>query len=149
MSTEKKKVISLNYSEGGLQPEMKPILLNYKKWKKDSSTKPDEGKPSYSRGLEDVQRMEGDAVLIAKKAAQALSKSLETYHEAREKSARKKKDGALEDFLDNSAKATSAYLKEASDIPVDLADSIGRSSLRKNLRKSLRRAGGFIGKWKI
>ncbi len=149
MSTEKKKFISLNYSEGGLQPEMKPILLNYRKWKKDSSTKPDESKPSYSRGLEDVQRMEGDAVVIAKKAAQALAKSLETYHEAREKSARKKKDGALEDFLDNSAKATSAYLKEASDIPVDLADSIGRSSLRKNLRKSLRRAGGFIGKWKI
>jgi len=152
MSAEaKKNAVPLRQSESGLEPDPKPIVLNYKKWKKQSSKKAetDTDKPRYTKGLADVQKMEGDAVQIAQTAARALSMSLDTYHEARQKSAKKKTDGALEDFIHNTAKATSTFLKETSDIPVEVADSISRSNMRKNLRKGIRRAAKKLSTWTI
>ena len=149
VADENKNVRVLRQSDGELQPDLKPIVLNYKKWKKKGKNKAKEGKPKYSRGLKDIQRLEGDAVQVAQTAARALSKGIGTYQEERQQSAKKKTDGAIEDFINNSAKATSTYLKEASDIPVDLANSVSRLSIRKNLRKGLRRASKRILKWPI
>ncbi|OGO33557.1 MAG: hypothetical protein A2W35_14670 [Chloroflexi bacterium RBG_16_57_11] len=139
----------LRPSGGELQPELKPIVLNYKKWKKKGNNKAKEGKPKYSKGLEDIQRLEGDMVRVTQTGARALSRSIDAYEEERRQSAKKKTDGAIEDFIHNSAKATGTYLKEASDIPVDLADSVSRLSFRKNLRKGLRRASKRILTWPI
>ncbi len=142
-------------SRDSAQPEnvVKPIVLKYKKVKKkskdDAGVDGAEAKEKYSKGLEDIQRLEGDLVKVTQKAAKALSKGVEVYEKERTKSAREKKDGAIEDFVHNSAKATSAYLKEASDIPVDLAESVSTSSLRKQLRKNLRQASRFLRLWRI
>ena len=122
------------------QPTMKPIVLDYKKRQKKAQTKAKTGKPRYTPGLADAQRLEGDAVHIAQSAARALSRSLDVYEEERRKSASKKKDGAIEDFIHNSARANSAFMKETSDIPIDLADAVSRLSFRKALRKNIRRA---------
>ena len=59
-------------------------------------------------------------------------------------SAKEKTDGAIEDFFNNSAKATSAYLKEASEIPVDIVEAIDTESYRKRMRRNLRRASKFM-----
>jgi len=148
--SEQKKVRLLRHSDGELQPELKPIVLDYKKRrKKKQASDVDGGKEKYSKGLGDVQRMEGDMVRVNQKAARALSKGMDTYERERQKSAKAKKDGAVEDFVYNSAKATSAYIKEASDIPVDMAESLGKGKLSKSLRKSLRRTSRMIGLWRI
>jgi len=135
-------------SHGKLQPQTKPIVLEYKKEKqtKDDET---ERKPKYSKGLEDLQVLEADLLRISQKAAKAFSKGIDTYQQEREKSAEEKTDGAIEDFLHNSAKAMSVSMKEASDIPIDIAEAVNKESYRKRLRKSLRDASKAIDFWKL
>ncbi len=132
------------------ESRIKPIVLKYKKLKKKKAEAAEgESKEKYSKGLENIQRLEGNVVRISQKATKALSKGLEVYEKEREKSAQEKTDGAIEDFIHNSAKATSTYLKEASDIPLDVADAVSNSSYRKELRKNLRRASKFLRLWRI
>ena len=141
----------LRRTGGKLQSDMKPIVLEYKgRKKKTKETKAeDNGKEKYTEGLEDVQVLEGNMVRIAQRAAKAASKGLYTYEHERQKSAKEKTDGAIEDFFNNSAKATSAYLKEASDIPIDVVESINTESYRKRLRKNLKRTSKLIRLFRI
>lgn len=147
--SEKKKVLLLHRSHGKLQAELKPIVLEYKSNKKKKKDNGDKQKEQYSEGLEDVQRFEGDAVRLAQKSAKAFSKSLDTYEQERKRSAKEKKDGAIEDFVHNSAKATSTYMKEASEIPIDLAESLNTGSYRKRLRDSLHQVSKVIRLFRI
>ncbi len=145
---QNKKVRLLHHSHGELHPKIQPIVLEYKSRKKDKNSE-DDGEERYSEGLEDVQRLEGDMVHMTQKAAKAFSKGIDAYENERQKSAKAKKDGAAEDFVHNSAKATSAFIKEASDIPVDVAESVSRIASPKRLRKNLRRISKQIGMWPL
>jgi hypothetical protein len=133
----------LRRTGGKLQSEVKPIILEYKGRKQKSKPKAEEN------GLEDVQVLEGNMVRIAQRAAKAASKGIDTYEQERQRSAKEKTDGAIEDFFNNSAKATSAYLKEASDIPLDVVESLNTESYRKRLRKNLRRTSKLIRLFRI
>lgn len=139
----------LRRTGGKLQSEIKPIILEYKGRKKKSKPKAEKGQEKYSEGLEDVQVMERNMIHIAQKAAKAASKGLDTYEHERQKSAKEKTDGAIEYFFNNSAKAISVSLKEASDIPVDVVESINTESYRKRLRKTLKRTSRFIRLFRI
>lgn len=145
-ATNKARVLRRSY--GKLQPQTKPIVLEYRKEApiSESETKP---KRKYSKGLEDLQVLEEDLLRISQKAARAFSKGIDTYQQEREKSAEEKTDGAIEDFLHNSAKAMSVSMKEASDIPIDIAEAVGKESNRKRLRKSLRDISKAIDFWKL
>lgn len=151
MSEPKVKV--LRRTSSGLKPEVKPIVLEYKRAKeeKESSTEGDaKSNKKYSKGLEDIQTLEDDMLRVTQKAAKAFSKGIDTYQAEREKSAEEKTDGAIEDFIHNSAKAMSASMKEASDIPVDIAESLSReTSARKQLRKALKETSKAIGFWRL
>jgi hypothetical protein len=154
MSEEEKASVRMNNRDiGSSEYAVKPIILEYKKLKKKKQSvateSSDNSKEKYSKGLEDIQRLESNVVRITQKATKALSKGVDVYEKEREKSAREKTDGAIEDFINNSAKATSAYLKEASDIPIDLAESVSTDSYRKRLRKNLRQASKFLRLWRI
>ena len=148
MSDSESKVHVMHRTGSGLKPDVKPIVLEYKKGKKSSGVE-GESQPRYSKGLKDIQTLEADILSVSQKAAKALSKGIDTYQEEREKSASEKKDGAIEDFVNNSAKAMSASIKEASDIPVDIAESMNTSTYRKLLRRSLRDTSRVIGFWRI
>ena len=140
----------LRRTGGKLQAEMKPIILEYKGRKKKSKPQAEEnGQAKYSEGLEDVQVLEGNMLRVAQRAAKAASKGIDTYEQERQRSAKEKTDGAIEDFFNNSAKATSAYLKEASEIPIDMVDAINTESYRKRLRKNLRRTSKLIRLFRI
>jgi len=139
----------LRRTGGKLKSGMQPIVLEYKGHKKKSKAQPDETPKKYSEGLEDVQVLEGNMVRIAQRAAKAASKGLDTYEQERQRSAQEKTDGAIEEFFNNSAKATSAYMKEVSDIPIDVVESINTESYRKQLRKNLRRTSKLISLFRI
>jgi hypothetical protein len=148
--SENTKPRVLRRAHGKLQPEIRPVVLEYSEHRKKRDARTDdEDKEKYSDGLEDVQVLEGNVVRVAQKAVKALSKGVDTYERERRQSAKEKADGAIEDFFNNSAKATSAYLKEASDIPVDLMESINTKSYRKRLRKNLRRTSRLIRLFRI
>jgi len=147
---EKHDVLVLRRSHGKLHNAVEPIVIEYKERKKKRKRAADDNEPErYSRGLKDVQRFEGDAVKIARKSAKAFSKGLDTYEQERSRSAKEKKDGAIEDFMHNSAKAASTYMKETSDIPVDIAESMYTKSYRKRLRRNLRRVSRVIRLFRI
>lgn len=148
-SDNKKKVTVLRRAGGKLQADLRPIVLDYKERSKKKKSAEEGETEQYSEGLEDVQRLEGSAVRLAQKSARALSKSLDTYEQERKRSAKEKKDGAIEDFVHNSAKAASVYMKEASEIPLDIADSLDTTSYRKRLRETLRQASRMIRLFRI
>lgn len=144
------KVLVLCRTRAGLQSEVRPIVIDYKKRRKNKRrAAKDDDEERYSEGLEDVQRLEGNLVHVAKRSARVLSKGIDTYEQERDRSAKEKKDGAIEDFIDNSAKAASASMKEASELPVDIAEALGDRSYRRRTRKSLRRVSGIIRLFRI
>lgn len=147
--SEEPKVRVLRRTGSGLKPDVKPIVLEYKRDKEEKTTKDKKSKAKYSKGLEDIQNLESDVLRVSQKAAKALYKGIDTYQTEREKSAEEKTDGAIEDFVHNSAKAMSASLKEASDIPVDIAESISTDSYRKQLRKALKETSKAISFWRL
>jgi hypothetical protein len=145
---EKKKLTVLSHSRGTLQSEVRPIVLQYKKRKKKGGIE-DDDEEKYSKGLKDVQQLEGNILRVTKRSTNALSKGIDTYEHERNLSAKEKKDGVIEDFVDNSAKAVSASMKEVSEIPVDIAESLKVTSFRKRARKNLRRASKIIRLFRI
>ncbi|HKY55946.1 MAG TPA: hypothetical protein VJM08_16645 [Anaerolineales bacterium] len=143
------KVIVLRRTREGLQSEIRPIVIDYKKRRRNKRRAEEDDEERYSEGLEDVQRLEGNLVRVAKRSANAFSKGIDTYEQERNRSAKEKKDGVLEDFIDNSAKAASASMKEASELPIDIAEVLSGRSNRKRVRKSLRRISGTIRLFRI
>lgn len=141
---EKKKQTTLHLYRGRLQSDIEPILIKYKARKKKKRAIEDEPKEKYSRSLEDIQRFEGNLLRITKRSVNALSKGFDTYERERKVSTKAKKDGAIEDFVDNSAKAASTYIQEVSEIPIDIAEALSIEPGRKRLRKNLRRVSRII-----
>jgi hypothetical protein len=147
--TENRKVIVLRRTREGLQSEIRPILIEYKERRKRKRRAGEDDEERYSEELEDVQRLEGNLVRVAKRSARVFSKGIDTYERERNRSAKEKKDGAIKDFIDNSAKATSTSMKVASEIPVDIAEALRDRSSRKQTRKSLRQISGTIRLFRI
>lgn len=145
---EKPKVLVLRRRNGKLQPDMQPIVLDFKERRKKKRVI-EKDEEQYSGGLKDLQRMEGDVLRVTKRSARAVSKGLDTYDQERKRSAKGKKDGAIEDFANNSAKAASVVMKEAAEIPMDIAESMSTHSYRKRLRKNLRRVSRVIRLFRI
>jgi hypothetical protein len=121
---------------GRLHADIKPIVLEYRATSERTSADGDE---RYSDGLEDVQKAEKDLVRAARRTTRALAKGIDTYDEERRASALSKKDGAVEDFPHNYAKAVSETLREGADIPMDIADALAPKDQRKGVRRNLRR----------
>jgi hypothetical protein len=134
---------------GKLQSEIKPIVLEYKGRNKKNNKPENSDQEKYSDGLEDVQTLEGNVLRTAKRAAKIVSKGIDTYDNERQISAKEKTDGAIEDFFHNAAKATSVSMKEASDLPLDVVESLNTESYRKRLRKNLRRSSKLLRLFRI
>jgi len=141
MTTEPIKPRIFHRTGGQLQPGLRPMVLEYRTRPDDTDdTERDrEGAERYSAGLADLQQAEADFVRVARRATSAMAKGIDTYDQERRASAAAKQDGALEDFPHNSAKAVSAAMKEASELPLDLADAVTTKNYRQRLRRGLRR----------
>ena len=148
MSEEVKKPRLFHRVRGDLKRGLEPIVIEYESDDEDDATVREDSE-QYSEGLEDVQQLEADLVRVARRASNAVSKGIETYDDERSRSAKEKKDGAIEDFPHNSAKALSESLKEASEIPLDVADAITTKNYRKRLRRSLKRVSKTLRTYRI
>lgn len=128
-------------------PVVRPIVFELKKPKKKKEKREAEGVARYSPALEDFQVIGGDALRASRRAANALARGLDAYDRERLRSAQEQKDGALKDFVYNAGKAASVWLKETSDIPVDLTESMRQRAYGKRLRKRLRRTAKLLRRW--
>jgi hypothetical protein len=121
-----------NHVDDLQSPErFKPIVLELKKKKRKS-------KKRYTKELEEVQRMEGHLTRSAQRMARATEKGITSYRKLSIKSAKKKKDGAIRDFIPNSGIAMSHSLREASQLPYDIAKAMDTPQNRKRLKRQLR-----------
>jgi hypothetical protein len=118
-----------------------PIVLTLKKKKRKS-------KRRYSKGLEEMQRMERHFTRSTHRMAKATEKGIAHYRKLNLKSARKKKDGVLLDFVPNTGLAMSRAMREASPIPYDLARAMNTKQNRRRLRRQLRSVSRTMRTWR-
>ena len=117
-----------------------PIVLSLKKKKRK--------KRRYSKGLEEIQRMEPHLTRSTHRMAKAVEKGISSYRKQNIKSARKKKDGAIKDLFPNSAKAMSQAFKEVTPVPYDIARVMNTKPSRRRLKRQLRTLSRSLRSWR-
>ena len=91
-------------------------------------------KKRYSRRLKGAQKLERGFSKGLHRLARATEKGVETWRKSSDRSARKKRDGALKDAPVNYARAVSHATAEAADGLVDLAKRLPKLRLGKLFR---------------
>jgi hypothetical protein len=109
--------------------DMRPIVINIKKKKKN--------KKRYSRGLKDLQQTGRGFTKISSRIARSVYKGMQQFRKASDKSASKKRDGALRDLMLNMGKASSKSLRISSRVPLDIAKTLNQRSGRRIFRRQL------------
>jgi hypothetical protein len=120
--------------------QIEPIVLSLKKKKRK--------KRRYSKGLEEIQRMEPHLTRSTHRMAKAVEKGISSYRKQNMKSARKKKDGTVKDLLPNSAKAMSQAFKEVTPVPYDIARAMNTKPSRRRLKRQLRTLSRSLRSWR-
>jgi hypothetical protein len=95
-------------------------------------------KKKYSRGLKDAQRLEDGLSQASQRLGRSVERGLRTYRKRRNKSARRRKDGAIRDGLENVSIGFGRTLRVASDAPYDVARKINSKSFSRRLRNTIR-----------
>jgi hypothetical protein len=95
-------------------------------------------KKKYSRGLKDIQRLEDGLSRASQRLGRSVERSLRTYRKRRNKSARRRKDGAIRDGLENVSIGFGRALRVASDAPYDVARKVNNKSFSRRLRNTIR-----------
>jgi ribosomal protein L14 len=72
------------------------------------------------------------------RVSKAVDNGVSTYLEKRDKSVRKRRDGALVDFYENAAVGISKALSESSPVLSDFAELVNSRSSRKAIRRAVR-----------
>ena len=92
------------------------------------------GDVMYSKTYERSQKAERRMTSASRRLASAVLVGIESWEKERDKSSRKKKDGALRDAPENLAKAYGEALREASRVPEDLVKGV-RVYMPKKVQK--------------
>ena len=114
------------------QPETgAPLVLERRKKKKKKKRK-------YSKGLKEMQRMERRTGDASYRLARAVADGLDRYRKKRNKSARKRRDGAVIDFIPNVAAGLSTSMRKASKAPTEMAKAVNTKRVRRQMRAVVR-----------
>ena len=103
-----------------------------------SSRKQKSRKRRYSKDLKELQQAEQHLTRANYRMARAIEKGLGSYRKRSAKSARKKRDGAVRDFMPKSGLAMSRAMGAASSIPYDFARAVSTKRAQKRLKQQLR-----------
>lgn len=102
-----------------------------------SGTAGDEAPPKrkYSRRFADVQRFERNVSRGLQRLARSVEAGIREWREATDRSSRKRRDGAIRDALDNSARALGKQLRVASRAPEDAVRAVRSLKIAKAVRR--------------
>lgn len=109
----------------------KPVVIDLKPSKIKA-------KRRTSPALAEIQHYERHLTRAAQRLTGALERGLAEYRTRSRKSARKKKDGALRDLLQNSGRGLRVSLKEASALPLDVARTLDSRQNRRRIKRQVR-----------
>jgi hypothetical protein len=108
-----------------------PIVFEVKK----GGSKNRKGSSRTSRRLSDFERQFSRA---ARRISKGCKNGWDEYLDQRDRSERKRRDGALVDSYENLAKGASRAISEASPALTDIARAFNSKRVRKQIRKALR-----------
>jgi hypothetical protein len=91
-------------------------------------------KKKYTRGLRDIQKFDRGLAKASRRVNRAVADGYATYLKKSDKSARKRRDGAIKDAFQNWAKAMGKTVRRASSAPEILAESMDTKSNRRQVR---------------
>ena len=103
------------------------VVVNKRKKKRGSSR--------ASRRLADIENRASKSL---RRVTKAVDRGVEIYREKRDKSERKRRDGALVDFYENAAVGVAETIAKSSPALTDLAKAINTRSRRKMVRRFVR-----------
>lgn len=96
-----------------LQAQVFPRPIVYERTKK-------KGRKRYSSGLKDPQKLEEGTSRAGQRLAQAVADGFGEYRRRRDRSAERKKDGAIKDFVRNVGRGAEEALRTGAKVPSDL-----------------------------
>jgi len=95
-------------------------------------------KRKYSRGSRSIQELEMGTTRAAREISKAVARGFSVYQRRRNKSSRKRRDGALRDVVENVGKAMSRGFKAGSDAPSEFVKAISTRRFSKQVRDAVR-----------
>ena len=110
------------------EPAATEVIIRKKKKKKKKNKK------KYTKGLKSLQQLEQGSSRASRRIADGIAEGYDVYYKRRNKSARKRKDGALRDYPDNLSYAISRGLETASRAPYDFTRELNTNLLTRQVR---------------
>lgn len=96
---------------------------------------PKRRKRKYSKNLRGVQKFERNASKALLRVTRSVEAGIREWREETDRSAQRRKDGALRDAPENLAKAVGKQLRVASRAPEDLVRAVRSLRIRKIVRR--------------
>lgn len=97
-------------------------------------------KRRYSRGLREIQQLERGIARSSQRLSRALERGLVEYRKRSNRSARRRRDGAIRDFVRNGSRGLSRGLRVASNAPYDMLQPVSTRRISRTVRNALRTA---------
>lgn len=97
-----------------------------------------------SRGLRNLDTALNRLTRSGKKLASAVDDGFKTYRDERKKSEEKKKDGALQDLVDNVADGVSKAQEKSGGATKDLLTIFCTKRTKKRVRRAAKNLGSFV-----
>jgi hypothetical protein len=88
-----------------------------------------------SRKLKDSQDLHRGFSKASTRVSRAVAQGLDEYLRRSDKSAEKKKDGALRDLMVNLSRGLSKAIRKSSDAPVDITRTMNSKRTQRRMRK--------------
>jgi hypothetical protein len=88
-----------------------------------------------SKRLDDIEDRFSKSV---HRVAKAVDRGVDTYIEARDKSKRERRDGAIVDFYENVSKGVARTISDSAPVLTDFAEAVNSRRVRKGIRAFLR-----------
>ena len=91
----------------------------------------------YSRGLQTVQRTEDGFTLAGRRFGDAVEEGFRSYRKGRNRSARKRRDGALRDIFTNTSRGVSRFFEVGSNVPYDFTRKVDSRRFGRQIRNTV------------
>lgn len=104
-----------------------PGVIVYRKKKK-------KGRRRYTRGLRDFQQLQRGVVRASDRIADAVAAGVTEFRRQSNRSARRRRDGALRDAIPNLSRAMGETLRRSADAPYDVTRRIYTNWLARQVR---------------
>jgi len=93
------------------------------------------GSSRTSRRLEDIENRVSKSL---RRVSKAVDRGVKTYRDKRDKSERRRRDGALVDIYENAAVGVSEAISNSSPVLTDIAKAVNTRRRRKDIRRFVR-----------